>query len=380
MKVYVKAILFLFIFANAAYVLAGNNEADDIAEFKNAYARYKELSAAHKWHESLPYSKIAYEIGMKFSSENHKTVSMLAYNHAFNLARVYQYHEAYPVMMESMEHAKKAYGEEALELIQIYLDLGKIAASIINNDEYEKYFEKALSTAEKIYGKDTVEAAKIGLSIAESNIVNQGYELKKRYSEYSYKIFKDKLGDSHKHTADALYNLGVLYFSNGNNESAEKYFLEALNIIDNPDSPDTEKEMLTRYYLVQIYEYRGESGKAEHHLIAIERFKPENSTQEYIPIYKYMPTYPVKAIRTGKEGYVVVEFDIDEKGFVVNPRVIEKNHSVFVKPALEAVKKCRYLPGFVDGKPVVSKSVRNIIVFQKYRLESTGSNQHKLFK
>ena len=39
--------------------------------------------------------------------------------------------------------------------------------------------------------------------------------------------------------------------------------------------------------------------------------------------YAKLPSFPRKALRLGREGYVVVEFDIDTDGAVLDPYVVE---------------------------------------------------------
>ena len=40
-------------------------------------------------------------------------------------------------------------------------------------------------------------------------------------------------------------------------------------------------------------------------------------------VFNAVPTYPRNAIRMGREGFVVIEFDVDRDGSVLDPYVIE---------------------------------------------------------
>lgn len=61
------------------------------------------------------------------------------------------------------------------------------------------------------------------------------------------------------------------------------------------------------------------------------------------------PDYPVGAKRDGRGGDVTVEFVVDEKGFVLNPRVVNSSDAAFEEPALRAIRKWKFEPGRMGG-------------------------------
>lgn len=95
-----------------------------------------------------------------------------------------------------------------------------------------------------------------------------------------------------------------------------------------------------------------------------ETFMPEMPTQttlytqsamtaEALPVVQVSPRYPIDAAQSGKEGYVVVGFDITADGTVSNVRVLGANPKrVFDKAALSAVQNWKYKPKFDAGKAV----------------------------
>lgn len=71
------------------------------------------------------------------------------------------------------------------------------------------------------------------------------------------------------------------------------------------------------------------------------------------PIVRMEPKWPMKALREGKEGYVVMKFTINELGQPENIVVIEAEPKrLFDKEAKRALRKWKYKPKIVDGKPV----------------------------
>lgn len=73
---------------------------------------------------------------------------------------------------------------------------------------------------------------------------------------------------------------------------------------------------------------------------------------EATPIVRIEPKYPIQAARDGKEGWVRLSFSINKIGGVEDVKVTEAQPKrVFDKEAKRALKKWKYKPKVVDGKP-----------------------------
>ncbi|MBE1286688.1 MAG: TonB family protein [Alteromonadaceae bacterium] len=80
---------------------------------------------------------------------------------------------------------------------------------------------------------------------------------------------------------------------------------------------------------------------------------------EATPIVRIEPKYPVQAARDGKEGWVRLSFTINEVGGVEDVDVIEADpRRVFDREAKRALRKWKYKPKIVDGKPVKQPGMR----------------------
>ncbi len=63
------------------------------------------------------------------------------------------------------------------------------------------------------------------------------------------------------------------------------------------------------------------------------------------------PEYPLRARRLGKEGKVVLDLTIDEKGAVVKADAIEATDQMFVATSVSAAKRWKFVPHKRDGVP-----------------------------
>jgi protein TonB len=71
------------------------------------------------------------------------------------------------------------------------------------------------------------------------------------------------------------------------------------------------------------------------------------------PIFRQEPKFPTKAARDGIEGWVQLQFDINELGNVENVSVIDAQPKrIFDREAKKALRKWRYNPKVVDGKAI----------------------------
>lgn len=88
---------------------------------------------------------------------------------------------------------------------------------------------------------------------------------------------------------------------------------------------------------------------------------------ELTPIVQMSPVYPIQAKRRGIEGYVVLEFIVNESGEVQAPKVIESHPpGIFDQAALRAASYWRFKPKLKDGQPI-SVTVRQKLQFRLRR-------------
>jgi len=74
-----------------------------------------------------------------------------------------------------------------------------------------------------------------------------------------------------------------------------------------------------------------------------------------VPRQQVAPEYPYEARQNGINGWVEVEFVVDERGRVVYPRVRRSSDRIFERAALDAIRMWHFEPGEKDGRAVMTR-------------------------
>ncbi len=96
--------------------------------------------------------------------------------------------------------------------------------------------------------------------------------------------------------------------------------------------------------------------------------KPSQATidMNVTPILRVPPIYPRRALRSGIEGVVTVEFTIAVDGSVKDAVVVEAEPpEIFESAVLTAITQWRYNPDIMNGKPVEKRARQDI----KFKLQ-----------
>lgn len=84
-----------------------------------------------------------------------------------------------------------------------------------------------------------------------------------------------------------------------------------------------------------------------------------------LPQQMAMPVYPRKALLRGVEGRVVVSFDVDENGIIVNEYIIDSSPpKIFDRAVLAALKKSKFTPMQMNGRPVIARKLTETFTFK----------------
>jgi protein TonB len=72
-----------------------------------------------------------------------------------------------------------------------------------------------------------------------------------------------------------------------------------------------------------------------------------------------VPTYPLEARQMQVQGTVVLEATINESGQIENLKVISGSR-LLAQAAIDAVRKWRYTPYLLNGKPISKETQINV--------------------
>jgi len=83
-----------------------------------------------------------------------------------------------------------------------------------------------------------------------------------------------------------------------------------------------------------------------------------------MPIAQIQPQYPTRAAQNGTEGFVIIQFDVNENGGVFNTEVlVSVPDGVFDRASLRAIERWRYQPRIVDGKAIPMRGLQTRFSF-----------------
>lgn len=91
------------------------------------------------------------------------------------------------------------------------------------------------------------------------------------------------------------------------------------------------------------------------------------SDRDVLPIVRVEPIYPSRAMSRGIEGYVILEFTVLASGAVDEESILVLEgdpEGMFDSAAIRAVRKWKYRPKVVAGKPVPQYGIRTKLTFQ----------------
>ena len=107
--------------------------------------------------------------------------------------------------------------------------------------------------------------------------------------------------------------------------------------------------------------YLGEFSDGSGNMGGLGRPGKPNIDSNVVPSLRIPPNYPNRALRSGIEGIVTVEFTITTDGSVKDAEIIEaKPPNIFDKAVLRAIKKWKFNPDMVDGQPIEKRARQDI--------------------
>ena len=363
-----NSVLILLIMVLSAHAYSDDS---DVATFNAAWQAYEAAAETDDAALKTETAARVLDAGKRIFEESDEQLALLTHNYGVALSDAGNREDAVPVLAEALRLGQIVYGESGLELVSLLADLADAEAEPFSPETQLRYYRRALKLVEGHFGKQAVEYADLAFRAAR-NVYAMSLSLKAEdYMREARDIYASLPEPATQNVGMAGFYLGKMAFTDRSFKSSSRYLEEALTAFEGPGDANQAMRLLTRALLVQVYESRGLTEEATQHCVAIGSESQFTPDQDYEPLFRVAPQYPVSMLRSNKEGRVDLEFMIDENGFVQEPVIIDrqingkdrKNKSDFDKAAIDAVKRFRYAPRFVDGEAVATAGVRTRISF-----------------
>jgi len=341
------------------------DEAGDIGKFNAAYTAYREYQERGDTELAVAEARVAFETGRKIFGDHNLNTTTLAYNYGRALIDIGNSEDGRKILQETIVLYEGYYGRNSPDLIPVLMDLGSANAATSNPRQQKQHYDRALRLARDHYGRNSESYGRLLVSAAIGIKDRSLSSTSKKYLLSAYPILLDTPGKENTFTGIAAFHLARSEIGRNRYRKAEGYLLVALDTFDDPSRPSSPLELSVHAALVSVYENLGKSDKATIHCQAIGRMTPSNDDQDYFPLFRRAPRYPMSALSERKAGYAIVEFTVDHEGIVRDPVVVEVDgRNLFEDASIEAVSAFRYAPRFIDGKPIATANVRTKISFK----------------
>ena len=337
-------------FLGAVLVLAYSASAASQQDFEESYQAYRDAVAAQQVGPAAEHAAEARRLGEELFADNPSRIAVLVFNHGVALTKARRGEEAFPVLTEARALVAEAFGEDAEQVMQIDIAL----LDSVPRHRAASYYRRTLKDALTRHAEDSESIADLKLHGAvrmwNKDTVRTLGQAAETYratgNRRSYGVAQMWIGRKHFGAKD--YRRAVVPFT---------------RVVDT-FAADDPYVLTARAHLVEAFQKLGQSDRATEHCVAIGRTRPWTGTANFQPLFKAPPEYPQSALTRNREGFVLLQLTVDERGFVRDPKIVDSGGGeIFHEPAVEAAKEFRYAPKFVDGEPVEVTGVLNRIVF-----------------
>ncbi|MFS1423221.1 TonB family protein [Shewanella sp. 10N.286.48.B5] len=323
------------------------------SDFNTAFKDYNLALENNDAVLELQYARLAFDLGkLKFGEDNINSAN-LALNLATALTKNAQKSQAMTFYQLALDIYRT--NGDAIDDIELIDPLTLLADATTNNKQARSLLNEAINISEDS-GNPLLHAKT--LMLAFKRLVNTEFYTSrvKQFLIDAETIYVQHLPANSADRVDATYLLGSVLLWEKQYSEAETKLLQAIKEYSVLDY-DHPFELSAHAKLVEIYSLQDEPTKATEHCVAIGNMTPWEANQEQTPLFRSNPNYPRSKLIQRKEGLVQLSLTIDKNGFVTNPKVIKsKGGKSFEIEALKALKKWRYAPKFVDGKPVEAET------------------------
>ena len=369
--------------SNSAIGAEGAPGPVDASQFKAAYAAFQKAQKQGNKVETHEYAMEALRLGEQLYGENHRSTAALTMNAALAYPTGWQgmpRPDSLNLMHQLVARYENLFGSQSVEVIEPLLLLAEALAGqgfVVGEDEslarartrFESSEKELSEISNKIYRLVDTYGSEVDASTVLIRLSRLRVGDSEEMARTALQLRQSVLGLSHPLTLSSRY-----YYAR--NFLKESLLLEELKrLLDEDQLPPR-----LRFAALQQLSMKDTKDR-EQYAALLTQFDPgaeapPGPPKDYYPISKVQPIYPRKAMKKLESGYVVVEFTVTETGSVEDVFVVKScvynskrnclNRRTFNKSAVAAAEKFQYIPRFVDGYPIRSVGVQNMITYELY--------------
>ena len=252
-------------FALAIAVLASGAWADDRAEFNAAYRAYEKHLDANETEHALAAAKDAHQFGSKLFGKDSVNAAKLAINYAALLNDVGHYRKARRALDGTQDVFRSRYGEGAVELVPIMMQLARAAKK---PDDTLEYFRRAARLS-RGYDDNLVEARR-NFEIMSILLRMGGGAFVEPYVDRTYEIYSERLEPNDFRLGLVSYHKARWATARGHHEQALDHLNGALTAFTNPERERMGGfERTVRMQMVEALEELGQRDASTEHLLLL---------------------------------------------------------------------------------------------------------------
>lgn len=348
---------------------AGAAVAEEPQTFSQAYEAFQQ-AAQEKSELAEHYARLTLAFASKETLADSNNYYALHYNLGNALRMAGKIEEAIAQFDELQASSETLFGEYSMERFAVRAELISLKKNLnsqrltkagFNRELYS--FRRLINDLDNARKESPQQAAYIYYTVLSllSQGANTPLSLRRTQDvvEQAVTLANSEWGPDDVRTLHMQFLLGKLTYSQDKLDDAVEVFTDIATRIDERLYYSHPWALKAHALLVNAYSRLGEEDLATEHCRLIGSMTPWDDEQEPQPIFRINPKYPVAAARAGKEGFVVIEFDIDEDGFVREPQVLDyTGHKQFAKAAMAVLEDWRYAPKFDNGKAVLAANQR----------------------
>lgn len=331
---------------------------------KNLYAAYQEAAAGRDRRRLIQAAEDVYQ----FSRENFGLTANTARAY-FNLAKAHKARTSgsYDLWVAVIADYETVFGPDSIDMIDPLWEGANAAGNRGNWAQINDWYDHAAALAEQ-HDLDPAVRGQLVIDWANSALAFSGDAILVRRKLKNAREMIAPMAEKAPYLNGQLLMLEGKYAASLRRpEKAIAHLEDAVSALERSGPAGTVKSLYAHAMLVQLYEDEGLSEKATPHCRAVGEIKTMLGDFDYVPLYKKAPPYPQNAAHFGREGEVLLEFTVDENGFVRDLAIVESSDHSFDDAALEAARHFRFAPKIENGKPVAVAGVQNLIAFELSR-------------